>query len=107
LNLTRNTSPVAVFPTILTLTAKEKNADSYQWQVTTADGRILNYSDQQVIIDYTKSEISGGSLLTIVLTVSKKDQSGTVCRNRARFALTESIFGKHINQGDFDNLTTS
>lgn len=107
LNLTHNTSPVAVFPTILTLTAKEKNADSYQWQVTTADGRVLNFSNQQVIIDYTKAEISGGSLLTIVLTVSKKDQTGTVCGNRARFALTESIFGKHMNQGDFDNLTTS
>jgi hypothetical protein len=107
MNLTRNTSPIAVFPTILTLKAKQDAAEKYTWKLTLVDGRTLDFSEPKVEINFQQNDISAGSLITISLTVSMTDPSGTACENSARFALTESIFGKHINQGEFDNLTTS
>ena len=107
MNITHNNSPVAVFPTFLTLTAKEKNAQIYKWSVTTADGRVLAFPDMQVVLNLSQLQIPGGSQLAISLTVVKTDQTGTTCENTATFVLTESIFGKHFNQGEFDNLTTS
>lgn len=107
MNLTRNTSPIAVFPTFLTLKAKQDGADKYTWKLTLADGRTLDLSGPKAEINYQQNDISAGSLITISLTVSLTDPTGTNCENSARFALTEAIFGKHINQGEFDNLTTA
>lgn len=107
MNLTRNTSPVAVFPTILTLNAKQKDAEKYTWKVTMVSGRVLDFSGREVVINFTQLDISADSQLTISLTVSMTDQSGSACEKSAGFVLTKSIFGKHINQGEFDNLTTA
>ncbi len=107
MNLTRNTSPIAVFPTILALKAKQNDADKYTWKLTLADGRTLDFSGPKAELNFQQNDISAGSLILITLTVNKTDQSGNTCENSANFALTESIFGKHINQGEFDNLTTS
>jgi len=107
MNLTRNTSPVAVFPTILTLEAKLKDAEKYSWKITLVDGRTLDFSGLKVGINFQQFNISAGSQLNILLTVGKTDPSGTSCENSAGFVLTESIFGRHINKGEFDNLTTA
>ncbi len=107
MNLTRNTSPIAVFPTIFALRARQKNAGKYTWKITTVNGRVFDFTDQKVEMNFSQLDISGGTQLNISLTVTMTDQSGTVCENSAGFVLTEAIFGKHINQGEFDNLTTS
>jgi len=106
MKLTHNISPVAVFPTILTLSAKEPNADKYNWNLTVADGRVLNFTTREVVFNYQQNDVFAGSLVTISLTVSKTDQSGNACENSAQFALNDSIFNKHMNLDAFDNLTT-
>ena len=106
MKLSHNTSPVAVFPTILTLTAKETTADKYNWNLTVADGRVLNFTEKEVVFNYQQNDVFPGSLVTISLIVRKTDQSGNACENSARFALNDSIFNKHMNKDAFDNLTT-
>ncbi len=107
MNLTHNTSPVAVFPIILTLRAKQQDASKYTWKVTVADGRVLDFSDREVVIDYSQNHLSAGTPLNILLMVNLTDPSDTACENSAEFVITEAIFGKHINKGEFDNQTTS
>jgi hypothetical protein len=107
MKLTRNTSPIAVFPTILTLTANLADAEKYSWTITTVTGRVINLTGREAILNYQQNDLSGGTQLTITLTVVKTSQTGVTCQNTATFVLTESIFGKHINQGAFDNNTTA
>ena len=107
MKLTHNISPVAVFPTILTLSPKEKNAEKYNWNLTVADGRVLNFTEMDVVFNYQQNDVFPGSQVTISLIVSKTDQLGNACENSAQFVLNDSIFNKHMNQGEFDNLTTS
>jgi hypothetical protein len=107
MKLSHNTSPVAVFPTILALSAKEPIADKYNWNLTVADGRVLNFTTMEVVFNYQQNDVFAGSLVTINLTVSKTDQTGNICENTAQFALNDSIFNKHMNAEAFDNLTTS
>ncbi len=107
MNLTRNTSPVAVFPTLLTLTAKEQNAGKYSWKITTADGRVLEFNEIKVGLNFQKLDIFPGTQLIISLTVSRTDQTGTFCENNASFVINDSIFNNHLNKGEFDNLTTN
>jgi hypothetical protein len=107
MKLTRNTSPVANFPTLLTLTAKETDALKYNWEITVANGRVLNFTTREVIFNYQQNDVFPGSLVTIRLTVTKTDQTGITCENSAQFVLTDSIFNKHMNAGDFDNHTTA
>ena len=106
MKLSHNTSPVAVFPTILVLTAKEPNAEKYNWNLTVADGRVLNFSTMEAVFNYQQNDVFPGSQVTISLTVSKTDQTGNACENSAQFILNDSIFNKHMNAGEFDNLTT-
>ena len=106
MKLSHNTSPVAVFPTILALTAKEANADKYNWNLTVADGRVLNFTTREVVFNYQQNDVFPGSQVTISLTVSKTDQTGNACENSAQFVLNDSIFNKHMNLDAFDNLTT-
>ncbi len=107
MKLSHNTSPVAVFPTILALSAKESNADKYNWNLTVADGRVLNFTTREVVFNYQQNDVFPGSQVTISLTVSKTDQTGNACENSAQFVLNDSIFNKHMNLDAFDNLTTS
>jgi len=107
MKLSHNTSPIAVFPTFLTLTAKETNADKYNWNLTVADGRVLNFTTREVVFNYQQNDVFPGSQVTINLIVSKTDQSGNACENSAQFILNDSIFNKHMNAGEFDNLTTA
>lgn len=107
MKLARNTSPVAVFPTILTLSAKEPNAENYNWNLTVANGRVLNFTTREVVFNYQQFDVFPGSLITINLTVSKTDPSGNKCENSAQFVLNDSIFNKHLNRDAFDNLTTN
>jgi hypothetical protein len=107
MKLSHNTSPVAVFPTFLTLTAKEANAEKYNWNLTVADGRVLNFTTREVVFNYQQNDVFPGSQVIISLTVSKTDQTGNACENAAQFVLNDSIFNKHMNAGEFDNLTTA
>ncbi len=107
MNLTHNESPIAVFPILLTLKAKQDDADKYLWKVTKVTGEVLDFSDPKVQLNYTQLQIGAGSQLLISLTVTKADQSGNACEETKGFVITESIFGKHLNKGEFDNLTTS
>jgi hypothetical protein len=107
MKLEHNTSPIAVFPTILTLSAKDPNAEKYNWNLTVADGRVLNFTTREVVFNYQQNDVLPGSQVTISLTVSKTDQSGNACKNSAQFVLNDSIFNKHMNAGAFDNHTTA
>ena len=106
MKLSRNTSPRANFPTILTISAKELNADKYNWNLTVADGRVLNFTTREFAFNYQQFDVFPGSQVTISLAVGKTDQSGNACENSAQFVLTDSIFNKHMNLDAFDNLTT-
>ena len=106
MNLAHNTSPIAVFPTLLTMTAKEQNAEKFAWSVTTADGRVLQFNEQKVRLNFQEFDIFPGTQLTTSLTVSRTDQTGTFCENNASFVINDTIFNKHLNKGEFDNLTT-
>lgn len=107
MNITRNTSPIAVFPTLLTLVAKEQNAEKYSWTVTTANGRVLQFNEIKVRLNFQELDIFPGTQLTISLTVSRTDQTGTNCQNSASFVINDSIFNNHLNKGEFDNLATN
>ena len=107
MTLTRNTSPLAVFPTFLTLAAKDQNAKKYAWKVTIADGRVLEFKDAKLQLNFQQLDITTGAQLIINLTVTITDQTGTTCENSAGFTITESTFKFHLNKGDFDNNTTT
>ncbi len=107
MNLEHNQSPVAVFPILLTLKAKQTDADGYRWKIITQSGAGFDFDKPEVLIDYSKLGIGAGSQLTILLSTNNNKQTGVNCREEKEYVLTEAIFGKHLNNGPFDNLTSA
>ena len=89
---------------VLTLKAKNGDADKYGWKVT--QGNVLIESEKVGFrITNGQNEISLGSDdVTISLGMSY-DLGGVTCRDSKRFILTESIFFKHTDGNEFDNNT--
>ena len=50
-------------------------------------------------------QITPGSQLSIDLTVGFKNQTNADCTDLKNYVITEAIFRKHLNAGEFDNLT--
>ena len=105
MNITHNNSPVAVFPFFLLLKATHKEADSFNWKITTVTGAVLEFDTSDVNLNLNQLQITPGSQLSIDLTVGYKNQTNTDCTDLKNYVITEAIFRKHLNAGDFDNLT--
>jgi PKD repeat protein len=110
MKLDHNTSPVAVFPTFLSLKAKEANADKYNWSIANAAGVSLKFSTKDVDnINLAQLNIPGSQSLRIIidLTISFENQTNVNCAATKNYVITTDIFSNHLNKGEFDNLTSS
>jgi hypothetical protein len=87
--------------TLLALTAKQDDADKYEWTLLVRD-RSLNFSGRKVDIFYRQLEISVQDEITILLKVSR-NVPGATCEAEEKFLLTTVIFRKFINKDEFDN----
>ncbi|HEX5168603.1 MAG TPA: PKD domain-containing protein [Cyclobacteriaceae bacterium] len=87
--------------TLLLLTARQDDADTYEWKILVRD-RTLNFSGRKVEVFYRKLEISVQDEITILLTVGR-NVPGAVCEAEEKFLLTTVIFRKFLNKDEFDN----
>lgn len=89
---------------VLTMKAKNGDADSYNWKVTQKN-KTIESTETGFRITSGQNEISlGTDTLRIVLEINY-DLNGVACRDTKRFELTESIFFKHVGGDEFDNNT--
>jgi PKD repeat protein len=88
---------------LLTLRAKQEDATQYEWKVVQEE---LSYSFErrEVTLSLQELKIIPGQTILITLTVNHQLPSGN-CRDAKELKLTEAIFFKHVNQGEFDNET--
>jgi hypothetical protein len=107
MNITRSVQMVAVTPFFLLLKAKQADAESFIWRVVSASGASFDFNTSEVNINLNRLDISPGSQLSIFLTVSYAKQTGVKCTDTKDYVLTNAIFSKHLNAGEFDNLTSS
>ncbi len=107
MDIQQNTTPGGVFPSFLFLKAKQRDADSFTWKVTTVTGRSFDFDTPDVTIDYRQLDIAPGAELSIDLVVGFKNQTNADCRDIKNYVLTDTIFNKHKNAGEFDNLTSA
>jgi hypothetical protein len=66
----------------------------------------LSYSfdQKEVVLSLRELKIVPGQNIFIALEVNHQLPSGN-CRDAKEFVLTEAIFFKHVDQGEFDNET--
>lgn len=86
---------------LLLLTAKQDDADKYEWKLLVRD-RTLSFSGRKVEVFYRQLEISVQDEITILLTVSR-NVPGAACEAEEKFLLTQVIFRKFLNRDEFDN----
>lgn len=89
---------------VLTLKAKNRDADSYKWKVTQGR-RVMTSNESAFRITREQEGISLGSGELIIALDISYDLSGVICENSKRFVLTEDIFFKHTDGIEFDNNT--
>lgn len=92
-------------PFLLLLKARQTSADSFSWKITTQSGRAFEFNTADVNFDYRRLDITPGAELSIDLIVGFKNQTNTDCTDFKNYVITEAIFRKHFNAGEFDNLT--
>lgn len=90
---------------ILTLSAKQTDANQYIWKVTQRDNS-QTFETNKVSFSLMKYKFNAGDTIEINLTIGYK-LSSRICEGKASFSLTEEIFFKHVDTGDFDNKTTA
>ncbi len=86
---------------LLTLQAKQNDADKYAWSIQVRD-RQLNFSVQKVEIFYRQLEISIEDEIGIHLLVSH-NVPGAACEAEERFVIDMAIFRKFLDKEAFDN----
>ena len=110
MDIKQNTSPVAVFPLLLTLTAKEVDADSYTWTLSNNFGQKFEFKDR-VIKDFNMAQLNDPNRspvpLNIVLVVGQSKRAGVTCEDKKDYIITSDVLGNHRNKGEFDNLSPS
>jgi PKD repeat protein len=110
MDIKQNTSPVAVFPLLLTLTAKEVDADSYSWILSNNFGQKFEFKDR-VIKDFNMAQLNDPNRspvpLNIILVVGQSKRTGVTCEDKKDYIITSDVLGNHRNKGEFDNLSPS
>jgi PKD repeat protein len=110
MNITQNTSPLAQFPVLLNLKAKEQNADSYIWTLSNNFGQSVEIKEREVKdFEMAKLRDPNNSItpLNIVLVVSFSKRTGVACEDKKDYIITADVLGNHRNKGEFDNLARS
>ncbi len=87
----------------LTLKAKQTDATQYTWQVSQGN-QTYKFTKPEVPISLTKYKLNPGQNIGLYLIVNYQLPSGN-CRSATDYALTEAIFFKHVDKGEFDNTT--
>ena len=107
MDIRHNPSPVAVFPTLLTLIAKEEDADSYVWTLSNNVGQKFEFKER-VVKDFNMAQLNNPNRspvpLNILLQVNNNKRTGVACEDKKDYIITGDVLGNHINKGDFDNL---
>ena len=108
MDIKHNTSPVAVFPTFLTLVAKEEDTDSYLWTLSNNFGQKFEFKTREVK-DFNIAQLNDPNRspvpLNILLQVNNNKRTGVACEDKKDYIITRDVFEKHLNKGEFDNLT--
>ncbi|MCB0725947.1 MAG: hypothetical protein KDD00_00675 [Ignavibacteriae bacterium] len=89
---------------VLTIKAKNTDADKYNWKVTQGDITLKSTERGFRIISGQDGISLGSNDLAILLDISY-DMNGVSCNDSKRFILTENIFFKHTDGVEFDNNT--
>ena len=89
----------------LMLRAKKEDATDYLWTIQQGD---LNYTFkvQKITLSLTELKIQPGQNILLNLMVNYQLPSGR-CIDEKKYDLTEGIFFKHVDKGEFDNSTTA
>ncbi|MBK8983220.1 MAG: hypothetical protein IPM38_13090 [Ignavibacteria bacterium] len=88
---------------VLTLKAKNSDADKYEWKVT--QGRNSFTSAEKMFgFSYREKQLTPGNDLSITLNISYQ-LNGVECKDSKKYKLTERIFFNHTDGNEFDNNT--
>ena len=108
MDIRQNPSPVAVFPTLLTLVAKEEEADSYLWTLSNNFGQKIEFKER-VVKEFNMAQLNDPNRspvpLNILLQVNNNKRTGVACEDKKDYIITGDVLGSHRNKGEFDNLT--
>ena len=108
MDIKRNTSPLAAFPTLLNLKAQQTDADSFFWRVTNQFGTILTFEGDSVNnfdLNRLRDPNRQFAPITIVLNVNYNKRTQTDCGDSRDYIITQDVLRNHLNKGEFNNLS--
>jgi len=88
----------------LTLRASQEDATQYLWNINQGD-LSYQFKKQKINLSLNELKLAAGRDIAIGFAIGYQLPSGN-CEDRKEFNLTEGIFFKHVDNGEFDNNTT-